>query len=418
MIKAKNIHWIFFILINFQIISYTLFINQFNLPDGVLHLLAFENTFTNNVPTSLSNYLSNFDFYNISIIKNFIIKIYPSIKNDCLWHWSQIYISDTCNNIIDYNENFSFGNSEHLFNYSNSYLLNDLKIAHIIYLFFLNLFFYLFIITKFDDNLKYTALIFLIFPSVLNSISYISPNISSTYFQIILFYFFINKFFIKYFILSIFLFNTDLQNISNLYIICALFMFLLLNLFLNYKIRFYQVFIIYSLILLILYILKDQGVISILIQQFSSIINIPLYEPYNYLNIGDSNFFKSLIIFGTSLYYIGGSMSHIAYLLEYLFFIVIFIFFVLNFVKKDVLFNSMFSNLSTFYFLSGIFTFLSLLIVFSNFNQGRYGFFLISPILFFLFSYFKDSRELFSYTFLIFFILNNFKIVNFINSGI
>ena len=117
-----------------------------------------------------------------------------------------------------------------------------MKVALIIYLLILNYAFYLFIILKFEDNLKYTALIFLIFPSIINNISYVSPNISSSYFQIILFYLFIKKFFIIYFILSIFLFNSDFQNIANIFIICVLFIFLLFNLFLNYKIKFYQVF--------------------------------------------------------------------------------------------------------------------------------------------------------------------------------
>ena len=91
--------------------------------------------------------------------------------------------------------------------------------------------------------------------------------------------------------------------------------------------------------------------------------------------------------------------------------------FVVDFLKNKVLFNSIFSNLSLLYFLSGIFTFLSLLIIFSNFDQGRYGFYLIPPLIYFLFSNFKGNKELFNYTFLIFFILNNFKILSFINSG-
>tara|TARA_Y200000002_G_C22665477_1_gene657800 strand:- start:785 stop:2044 length:1260 start_codon:yes stop_codon:yes gene_type:complete len=418
MMKSKNIHWIFFILINFQMISSILFINQFNLPDGVLHRLTFDYSFSNYLPTSFNNYISNFDFYNISIIKNIIIQIYPSIKNECLIDWDNItYLSDSCKNQFYYNENFSFGNSEHLYNYSNIFLLNDLKIAHIIYLFILNLFFYLFILSKFENNVKYTALIFLIFPSIINNISYVSPNISSTYFQIILFYLFIKKFFMIYFILSIFLFNTDLQNISNIYLICVLFIFLLLDILTKYKIKFYQLFIIYFLFLLILYILKDQGLIFIALQQLPSIINMHYSDAYSYLNIGDSNFLRSLLIFGTSLYYIGGSMSHIAYLPEYIFFIIIFFLFVINFLKNNILYNPIFSNLSVFYFLSGIFVFLSLLIIFSNFNQGRYGFFLIPPILYFVFSNFKYNKEIFNYTFLIFFILNNFKILNFINSG-
>ena len=418
MIKSKKIHWIFFILINFQIISSILFINQFNLPDGVLHRLTFENSFSNYLPTSLNNYISNFDFYNISIIKNIILQIYPSIKNECLIDWNNItYLSDSCKNQFHYNENFNFGNSEHLYNYSNFFLLNDLKIAHIIYLLILNLFFYLFFISKFEDNLKYTALIFLIFPSIINNISYISPNISSTYFQIILFYLFIKKSFILYFILSIFLFNSDLQNITNIYLICVLFIFLFIDLITNYKIKFYLVFIIYLLILLLLFILKDQGVILMAVKQLSSILYEPSYDTYSYLNIGDSNILKSLIIFGTSLYYIGGSMSHIAYIPEYIFFIIILFLFVISFLKNNIFFSSIFSNLSIFYLLSGIFVFLSLLIIFSNFNQGRYGFFLLPPILYFAFSNFKNNKEIFSYTFLLFFILNNFKILNFINSG-
>ena len=84
MFKFKNVHWIFFILINFQIVSSILFINQFNLPDGVLHQLALENSFSKTLPTSFFNYLSNFDLYNISIIKNIILQIFPGIKNECL----------------------------------------------------------------------------------------------------------------------------------------------------------------------------------------------------------------------------------------------------------------------------------------------------------------------------------------------
>lgn len=420
MFKIKNLHWIYFILINFQIVSSILFINQFNLPDGVVHQLSFETSYSNILPNSLNNYLSNFDLYNISIIKNIILQIFPSIKNECLIHWDNVMnLSDTCRNLFYYNPNFSFGSSEHLYNYSNNFIFNDLKIAHIIYIIILNSLFYLFIILKFEDNLKYTALIFLIFPSIINNISYVSPNISSSYFQIILFFLFLNKYFISYFILSILLFNSDLQNISNIFIICSLFMILFFNLLLNFKINFFQVLIIYISILCLLSILKDQGVIFYLVQQLSSIINKPFYDTYAYLNIGDNNsILRSLIIFSLSLYYVGGSMSHIAYLPEYIIFLIVFLLFVVDFFKNNVLFNSIFTNLSLLYFLSGIFTFLSLLIIFSNFDQGRYGFYLIPPLIYFIFSNYKDNKELFKYTFLIFFILNNFKILSFIQSGI
>ena len=128
---------------------------------------------------------------------------------------------------------------------------------------------------------------------------------------------------------------------------------------------------------------------------------------------------KSIIIFGTSLYYIGGSMSHPAYLLEYLLFAILSMFFVFyNIFFKQKFVNSIFSNLNILYFVLGSFAFVFLLIIFSNFNQGRYGLFLILPILYFSLSFFKKFKYLFNYVFLTLFIFNNYKIVNFINSGL
>ena len=412
----KYVIFFLFILINFLIISTIIFINQFNFPDGVLHQLTFDFKYSYRIPLSIGDYISNFDMYNISIIKNLIIQLFPNIKNECLMYWDNTtHLLDSCKNQYIYNKEFRFGASNHLYNYSNFFIIDDIKIAHITYIFILNTIFYLIILSFKDVYLRYGAIIFLIFPSVINNISYISPNISSTYFQIILFYFFLNRNFFLYLIFGFILFNIDFQNISNIFIICFALFLLIINIICKINLKYYQLLIFILISLVFLIYLKNNG----LILKFAELISPNMQQAYTYLNIGESSFFKSIIIFGTSLYYIGGSMSHLAFLLEYLLFIILIIFFVFyNILHKQKFANSIFSNLNILYFILGSFTFVFLLITFSNFNQGRYGLFLILPILYFYFSLFKNFKYFFNYAFLTLFILNNFKIVNFINSGL
>tara|TARA_E500000178_G_scaffold345880_1_gene396567 strand:+ start:424 stop:1671 length:1248 start_codon:yes stop_codon:yes gene_type:complete len=412
----KYMQFFLFILINFLIISSIIFINQFNFPDGLLHQLTFDNKFSYRVPLSIGDYISNFDMYNISIIKNFIIQLFPNIKNECLMYWDNTtQLLDSCKNQYNYNKEFSFGASNHLYHYSNSLIINDIKIAHIIYIFILNTIFYLIILSFNDIYMRYSALIFLIFPSVINNISYVSPNISSVYFQIILFYLFLNRYFFLYLIFTPILFNIDFQNITNFFIICFSLFLLTVNIVCKINLKYYQILIFILITLIFLIYLKNSGMIL----KIAELISLNMYQTYTYLNIGESNIFKSLIIFGTSLYYIGGSMSHLAHLLEYLFFVILIIFFIFYNIFFNLKFaNSIFSNLNILYFVLGSFAFISLSITFSNFNQGRYGLFLIFPVLYFYFSFFKNFKYFFNYSFLTLFILNNYKVVNFVNSGL
>ena len=123
----KYIQIFLFILINFLTISSIIFINQFNFPDGVLHQLTFDNKYSYRVPLSIGDYISNFDMYNISIIKNFIIQLFPNIKNECLMYWDNTtQLLDSCKNQYNYNKEFSFGTSNHLYYYSNSFIINDI----------------------------------------------------------------------------------------------------------------------------------------------------------------------------------------------------------------------------------------------------------------------------------------------------
>ena len=205
-----------------------------------------------------------------------------------------------------------------------------------------------------------------------------------------------------------------LQNITNFAIIVITFVILFLNKFLKINIKYYNLCILFMFVIIFLGFLKYYNYIFFL----SQFISTTMYQNYTYLNSGDNNFFRSLIVFGLSLYYIGGSMSHFAFFLEYLFFVSFVIFFLFyNIFIKKFFFKSIFLNPSFLYFLIGAFVFLALLIIFSNFNQGRYGLFLLPPIIYFYFNFFKNNRDIFIYTFISFFILNNYKIIHFMSSA-
>ena len=405
-----------FILINFQYFFSILFINQFNLPDGMLHLMLFDKQISSYHPQNLYIYFKNFDLYNIFFLKNFIASIFPSLDDQCFINWSHHdYITDSCHNkyFISKDWHGFFGFDIQLYNYSIFVQLGLNEISLFIYLLFLNLFIFTLICKYKDKKFVFCVIVYLYFPSVINNISYISPNIFSSYLQIFLFYLFINKKYLIYFLLSFFIVFLDKSILPNLMIILVFYFYLFLA-NLKYEINTYVYLMIYlCLIFLILIFIKHSLFIGNLLQYISP----QLSQNYAYLSIGDQNFFKSIIIIYLSLYYIGGSMSHLAFLLEHIIFFIMSLFIFLTIFKyiiKNKLYNF---EINLLYFLIGNFVVFYMLILFPNLNQGRYYFFILLAFIYFYNHYLKDNLIFLYYILPIFFVLNNLKLVKFINTG-
>lgn len=407
-----------FIIINFQFLINIIFINQFNLPDGYLHERLFTVYTSFNLPTSLSEYLINFDLYNISTIKNFIVQLFPSLEQNCyIADWkSDTTVIDSCHQRYDLSDQFQgkFGLDTQLFDYSSiiKFTINELSLF--IYLIITTgILFIIFIIFP-HKNVVPTIIIFLSFPSIINALSYISPGILSILLQCIFFYFFLRKMFLEYFILALFLVILDKQNLTNLFFITFFFFIYFLS-FLNlFEVKYKSIiYLCFSLIIFTI-ILNYTGILPSLIK----VIAPNLYGDYTYLNIGESNIFRSIVITYLSLYYVGGSMTHLAHIFEYLVFLFLILFFLYkNIFSKKVGILSDKMNLNFLYFIIGNFIFIEFLIVFSNINQGRYYSFILLPIIYYFVNIIKLKKINFLIIIFGFFVLNNIKILKFISSG-
>lgn len=399
----------FFSIINFNLLIYILFTNQYNLPDGVLHELTFNSVYSDKLPNSLINYFKNIDMFSLSIIKQILEGLSPNFISNCTVDYANsLLLTDNCNNIYEYNNKFSFGGDEDLFIYSNSFELNYLKLSLIIYLFILNLITFTIVSIINDKKIFISTLLFLFFPSVLNTISYLSPNIISTYFQIFLFIFFISKYYTIYFILSFFLFFIDFQNISNLILILSFLFIYLLDNTLKTKINYFRLLFFLVSIAIITILLKEYNFFYFLTKSFST----SSFQNYLYLNFGTNDIFKSIFIFFISLYYVGGSMSHFPFLLEYIiFFILLIVFIYLNLFSSKNLFSNIYSDISFTYFIFGLFSFLTLIIIFTSFNQGRYGLLLLFPMFYYYSGIINNHRYLIYPIFGFTLFFNNLKIL-------
>lgn len=417
-IKTTNYIILFLIIINS--IFFPLFSNQYNLPDGVLHEITFNNI--SNSELNFLKYLTFFDLFNIILIKNFLLSLFPNFFEICYLDYDTITnISDTCNNFYNIDKNFSFGGSVNLYTYSNLVQININKISLILYLLILNILIFIFINIYGDHITQLTVLFFLIFPSFINTVSYISPNIISSYIQIIFFILFLNQKFIAYFFISILLVYIDTQNISNLFLIIILFLLIFIKNFLKIKISLINYLILFVLILFFIFFIRENTLFQSFINN-SEIFTNSFIQDYNYINYSNvqrqdyiftiSEFIYSIFVFFISLYYVGGSMSHLSYLLEYLIFASLILNYFYRSIFKDKSYNNIFNNLSFSYFLIGILSFFILIILLININQGRYGLFILLPFLYYYSSLISKNNFLITSSFLLIFILNNFKIMN------
>ena len=153
------------------------------------------------------------------------------------------------------------------------------------------------------------------------------------------------------------------------------------------------------------------------IQHLFSLMSIQAFQNFLYLNLGDNNFFKSIIIVYLSLYYVGGSMTHLAFLLEHIIFYIMSLF-ILFIILKYIIFNKFYNSKNNIlYFIIGNFVVFYMIILFPNLDQGRYFYFILLSFIYFYCYFFKDCYLSFYYILPIFFILNNLKLVKFINTG-
>ncbi len=393
-------------------------INQYNLPDGVHHFRRYDLVITKTLPQDFLIYLKDFDMYNISFISSVLTQLFPNFNSECLIDWSnEMYLADSCQYKYFLGLDFSykgFGYDTQLHDYSKIYF-SPHNIALLIYLSFILLFIFI-ILNKIiqKKEIFYLSIFFLYFPSVSSNFGYISPNIISSYGQLFLFLFFINKKYISYFLISIILTFMDFQNISNVIIISLFSLFFVIEKSIFIRINFLYLSILSIIIISILAFIKFSGLLDYLFLLFFPEIR----QDYAYLNIGDHNTIKSLGVLFISLYYVGGSMTHPAFLLEYLvFFLISIYFFYLSFLQNSNFLNNIFLNPQRTYFAIGIFTVLIILLLFPNISQGRYHFYILLPILLFYAEKIKSEKTFLFYISLLF-VLNNLKLIKFVSSGI
>lgn len=368
-VKVMKYRHIFYHSFSFLILFsiFVLLIPQTEQPDGMLHYHTYYAEIED-----VKFYFDRIYFYLFSILDS----LYANLGFDKYCQINNYVDAQYCFGAQEYSKEIQkniniFGINIPLMEYKYISPIFSFQLSLITLNFFI--FFILIIFSKFinlEKSMMHLIIIFFFTPIVLSNYSYLSVNIFSIFFHLFVFINLIKKKYFVSLILIILSIYIDKQNIILGFV--YLNFFIIINAFKFFNKRIAYLVILFSFpIILFTFI----NLASILISGSDLI----------YLKQSGFDPFKSYITMYLSLYYLGGSMSFLSFEMEYLFFLLL----ILIFIYKCVISSNEDSKIHIYMFIAINMTFFQVLSVLHSVDQGRYYYILMLNIIYFFTSEYK-----------------------------